>query len=388
MRLRRCAFVALWILSLVGISFYGGSVSYGFFFMLTLVPIVSAIYLCAVYFGFRIYQEVDSRDMVCNEPMSYYYVLENGSFFGLSGVSVRMFSGLSFVEDVPDDMEYELLPGDRQTFHTKLICRYKGEYEVGVKEVVVTDFFRLFSFKYKIPSTIKAIVHPRTIPVSELTALQDVRVTQQREARTGQSEPDVVVRDYVQGDSLRRVHWKASAKEFKLKTRLQIGEEKQGITILCDRKRYDKDIYQYLPLESQIVEVTLAISHFFAGKGIAYNVYTGWKQQSFYTVHGMNAYQGLYSYMSAMTFEEESSMEIQLEDVKRSGLLGDSCLLILICHEVSEELLQQLRDLSDKGMMVVIYFVTDADGEKVLREASERIRIVKVSTGVQLEGGL
>ena len=200
MKLRRCVFAALWILSLVGISFYGGAVSYGFFFMLTLVPVVSAIYLIAVYFGFRIYQEVDSRDMVCNEPMSYYYVLENGSFFGLSGVSVRMFSGLSFVEDIPDDMEYELLPGDRQTFHTKLICRYKGEYEVGVKEVVVTDFFRLFSFRYKIPSTIKAIVHPRTIPVSELNALQDVRVVQQKESRQGQNELDVVVRDYVKVD--------------------------------------------------------------------------------------------------------------------------------------------------------------------------------------------
>ena len=91
MKLRRCLYAALWILSLVGISFYGGAVSYGFFFMLTLVPVVSAIYLIAVYFGFRIYQEVESRDMVCNEPMSYYYVLENGSFFGLSGVSVRMF---------------------------------------------------------------------------------------------------------------------------------------------------------------------------------------------------------------------------------------------------------------------------------------------------------
>ena len=385
MKLRRCIFAALWILSLVGISFYGGAVSYGFFFMLTLVPVVSFIYLIAVYFGFRIYQEVDSRDMVCNEPMSYYYVLENGSFFGLSGVSVRMFSGLSFVEDIPDDMEYELLPGDRQTFHTKLICRYKGEYEVGVKEVVVTDFFRLFSFKYKIPSTIKAIVHPRTIPISEVTALQDMRVVQQKESGQGQSEIDVVVRDYVSGDSLRRIHWQASAKEQKLKTRLQIGEEKQGITILCDRKRYDKEIYRYLPLESQMVEVTLAISHFFAEKGIGYGVYTGWRTQPSFPVQGMSAYEGLYNYMSTMTFAEESSVETELEDLEKSGLLWESRLLIMVCHEVSEILLQHLRELSDKGIMVVIYIVTDGDAEAVLKEASERIRMVKISTAAQLK---
>ena len=388
MRCRRCIFAGIWIFSLVGISFYGGAISYGFFFLLTLVPVISGVYLLAVYFGFRIYQEVDSRDMVCNEPMSYYYVLENGSFFGFSSVSVRLFSGLSFVEDIPDYAEYELLPGDRQTFHTKLICRYKGEYEVGVKEVVITDFFRLFSFKYRIPSTIKAIVHPRTIPVSELAALSDVTAVVQKEARTGQNEPDVVVRDYVQGDCLRRIHWQASAREQKLKTRLQTGEEKQGILIICDRKRYSKDIYQYLPLENQLVETTLAISFFLAGKGIGYQVYTGWKQQGHYTVEGMNAYEGLYSYMSTMTFDEESNMWLSVEDAAGSGFLGDCRLVILVCHEVEEELLTRIQDLADKGMMVVVYYVTDEAGEKVLRQASERIRIVKITTADRLEGVL
>ena len=137
-----------------------------------------------------------------------------------------------------------------------------------------------------------------------------------------------------------------------------------------------------------MVETTLAISYFFTCKGIGYNVYTGWKQQSFCTVQGMNAYEGLYSYMSTMTFDEESSVEIQLEDVNRSGLLNDSRLLILVCHEVSQGLFWQLRELADKGMMVVIYFITDDDGDAVLREASERIRIVKISTTEQLEGGL
>ena len=55
-RLRRWGLLGLWLLSLVAISFYGGAVSYGFFFGLTLVPVVSAVYLLAVYLRFKIYQ--------------------------------------------------------------------------------------------------------------------------------------------------------------------------------------------------------------------------------------------------------------------------------------------------------------------------------------------
>ena len=48
MRRNRIIWLCLWVLSLVGISLRGGAVSYGFFAMLTLVPIISLLYLLAV----------------------------------------------------------------------------------------------------------------------------------------------------------------------------------------------------------------------------------------------------------------------------------------------------------------------------------------------------
>ncbi|MDE6883329.1 MAG: hypothetical protein K2P48_09465, partial [Lachnospiraceae bacterium] len=62
-RLRRWALLGLWLLSLSVISFYGGAVSYGFFFGVALVPVVSAVYLLAVYFRFKIYQKLESRNV-------------------------------------------------------------------------------------------------------------------------------------------------------------------------------------------------------------------------------------------------------------------------------------------------------------------------------------
>ena len=132
----RFLFLCLWVLSLAAISFSGGAVSYGFFFGMTVLPFVSLFYILCVYLRFKIYQELGSRSMVCGEPTEYFFVLENEEYFAFTGVSIRLFSDFSYVEELPDDTEYELLPGDRFTYETRLVCKYRGEYEVGVKEVV------------------------------------------------------------------------------------------------------------------------------------------------------------------------------------------------------------------------------------------------------------
>ena len=55
------------------------------------------------------------------------------------------------------------------------------------------------------------------------------------------------MRDYVAGDALKQIHWKATARAQALKVRNRTGEEKTGIAILCDTKRYSGDNREYLP---------------------------------------------------------------------------------------------------------------------------------------------
>ena len=49
MRRNRIIWFCLWILSLVGISFYGGIISYGFFIAVTITPVFSLFYLPIFY---------------------------------------------------------------------------------------------------------------------------------------------------------------------------------------------------------------------------------------------------------------------------------------------------------------------------------------------------
>ena len=71
MKRNRVIFAILWILSLVGISFFGGPVSYGFFALFSLVPVVCLVYMVFVYFFFHIYQDLDSKHLGPSSGFSF-----------------------------------------------------------------------------------------------------------------------------------------------------------------------------------------------------------------------------------------------------------------------------------------------------------------------------
>lgn len=388
MKTRRWALFGLWLLSLVSISFHGGAVSYGFFFGVTLIPVVAVIYLALVYFRFKIYQKVGRRNVVCGQPVSYLFVLQNDDYFAFTSVGVRLFSSFSYVEELPDGIEYELLPGDRFTYETKLVCKYRGEYEVGVKKIVITDFLRLFQISYKVPETIKTLVLPRIVRLSELRCIADLSVLLQRENFREQTEPDVVVRDYVPGDALKQIHWKAVAREQKLKVRNRTGEEKAGITILCDTKRYARDNRVYLPLENKILEVLLAIGIFFAERNMAYDVCYGQRGMVRSHVRGIQDFDAFYHQISEIDFREEEAVGEVCRQTMTEGIWQSSRVVFLILHVWEDEVWKMAEQMAAGGVIVVLCLVTDDNVEIYRKYGSMRERIVVIPVEAELEGRL
>ena len=371
----------------MSISFFGGAVSYGFFFGMTLLPVVSLIYILCVYFRFKIYQELGSRSMVCGQPERYFFILQNEDYFAFTGVAIRLFSDFSYVEELPDDREHELLPGDRFTYETRLVCRYRGEYEVGVKEVIVTDFFRLFRVRYSNPGTIKALVRPRVVRLSKLRGMEEFQVPLQRETY-GETEPDILVRDYVEGDSLKQIHWKASAREGRLMTRLKAGEEKQGISVFCDMTRFGRRPEDYLPLENKMLEALLALGFFFAGKDVGISVYYGQNGLVRQQVRGMKDFDGFYQSTAEAVFGEQEDVLKLFTQVRAQGGIWDSRIVFFILHRLDDRIMGMTEELAAGGTAVVVYAVTDENVQEYVKQADGRRRIIAIPIEEPLEGRL
>ncbi|MCM1049907.1 MAG: DUF58 domain-containing protein [Clostridiales bacterium] len=378
MKMRRIIFFILWILSLVLISFYGGTVSYGIFSALTLIPFISLIYIACVSLRYKVYQEIGSRNIVCGQSTPYYFVLQNEDKFAFAGIGISFFSDFSYIEELPEKTEYELLPGDKYRYETSFVCRYRGEYEVGIKEVTIYDFFGLFCLRRKVKETKKVIVAPRLIKIHELNSIADINDMMYRENTRLASQLDIVAREYTRGDAINQIHWKATARERKLMSRRMTGEEKEGVLLFFDMHRYDENPEIYLPMENRLLETVLALTFFMSEKNIPLVIYYSQGQIYQERINGMGDLGEFYELTKGLRFDKAEDMKSGISHILSKAPLIDKHLVFFVLQQIDYEIMDMTKRISESGVIVVFYVITEENMEsfKTMGNANRKIIIV------------
>ncbi|MCX4340090.1 MAG: DUF58 domain-containing protein [Lachnospiraceae bacterium] len=385
MRARRAVLGILWLLSLAAISFYGGTVSYGIFFALTFLPFFSLLYIVCVWLRYKVYQEIGSRNIVSGQSVPYYFVLQNEDKFAFAAIGITFFSDFSYVEEVPDQMEYELLPGERYRYETSFVCRYRGEYEVGIKEVTISDFLRLFRVRCEVKGTKKVIVAPKLIRIHELKSISDVSATMQRE-RLGQAvEQDIVTREYVNGDALKQIHWKATARSQKLMSRRMTGEEKEGVLLFFDTHRYDEEPEKYLPLENRLLETVLSLVLFLCEKNIPVNISCSRDSFMAHQINGVGEFGDFYELIKELEFDHAADTISRIRHVLGKGTAFDKQVVFFILQKPDLEILDMTKQISENGVIVVLYVVTEDRIDDFCAMSNANRRIIAVTPQDKLE---
>lgn len=361
MRKNRIIWFCLWVLSLVGISFRGGAVTYGFFIALTLVPPVSLLYLLAVYAMFHIYQEPERRFVTVNEPVRYRFALVNECPLQFVSIRVRFFSSFSSITDLDDETEYELRPHTRIEKETRLICKYRGEYEIGIREIEIQDYFRLFRIRYRNKECIHAVVKPQLIMTDTLgdIALCDAV----RDSARSKSEPDVLARAYVSGDDRRLISWKQSARTGSLMTRILTGSDHQEIAVITDTFRQGREQADFLPAENRVLEVTLAIAYYLSRSRICAAAYHLGAAFTRLTVEDTRKFEEFYEAVSEIRFSSLYSHRLLRESVMHRNDLPESAMVFLILSSWDADTDALLRELDRRNLQTVICFVGENTSE-------------------------
>ena len=359
---KRLIMIILWILSLVGISFYGGPVSYGFFAAVTAVPVVSLLYVLLVLWRFKIYQDLDRSRVVADTVSKFYITLQNEDFFTYAGVRVLFYSPFSEVNGMDDSMEYELAPFSGIKKETSLICKYRGEYEVGIKSIIVRDYFDLFRITYRNREPFRVNVLPRIVTPKALHTI-DLMDTTTVETRLNAMDPDVLVRDHMPEDGIRMINWKVSAGHGKLMVRNYIGEEKQGISIIMDSARYSNAPTDYLTVEDPISECVIALTMYFIRNNTPVEVRSYSGRNESHLIKDMADFNSFYTYLSGFRFAKDNTADKLCAGLSSDHVLYSSKLVIMVLHEMGQQAQLLTADLERNAVSSIIYLITDDASE-------------------------
>jgi uncharacterized protein (DUF58 family) len=114
----------------------------------------------------------------------------------------------------------------------------RGVHRIGPLTVRVSDPFGLAEYGRELGGTERLVVVPATTALAGLPAVAGLGTGEQGAGRLrlGQGDDDVVVRPYQQGDDLRKVHWRSTARHDELMVRVEERPWQGGTTVLLDRR--------------------------------------------------------------------------------------------------------------------------------------------------------
>jgi len=115
----------------------------------------------------------------------------------------------------------------------------RGRYRVGPAAVRVSDPFGLVEVRTRLAGQHEVVVHPRIEPLSAPWLGADLRssVSAQRRRLHAEGEEFFTTREYRDGDDLRKVHWRSSARQAKLMIRQEETPWQARALVALDARR-------------------------------------------------------------------------------------------------------------------------------------------------------
>ncbi|UCF99332.1 MAG: DUF58 domain-containing protein [Spirochaetaceae bacterium] len=196
------------------------------FFPLRILQFVTLLYLGVFGFSYlysRIilrYVTVRRRDKVLRihrfDPMEITLIVENRSPLPVAYLNILDEPNTFFASE-PGNFLIDLRPGERKILSYPIESQHRGQYTVGPALIQGSDPLGLFPFRKKAEESQILIVYPEVLPLSLPNSEGLPAGTIRVENRIYE---DVTryrsLREYMPGDSLRRVNWKASARTGQL----------------------------------------------------------------------------------------------------------------------------------------------------------------------------
>lgn len=243
----------------------------------------------------------------------------------------------------------------------RILCRKRGIFQLGPAKITSGDPFGFFPRSSRVSNEEKLIVYPRLIPIDQLDLPAGFPMGDTRAERWIFEDPSrmVGVREYRPEDSLRRIHWKATARRQQLQVKLQEPATTVEVAIFLATDTFDSaEAFEHA------VSVSASMAHILSERRLPAGLY----------ING--GFSGSRSPMEISPGRSEEQLTAILEAL--AGVEATSCVptaqylpeavgrlpwgssVILVAGGLADALLEALRDLRDTGHRPMVVLAEDS----------------------------
>ncbi|MCX2743987.1 DUF58 domain-containing protein [Mangrovivirga sp. M17] len=359
--------ILLGITGVFFLSFFFPVLYIGGFVMLGLLLLISSIDIILL---FKRYQ-----DQYFSARRSHAKVLSLGNDnkvrIHLSKTIERKLNGY-FIDEVPIKCQernlrfnYDFGGLDHLTKTYSLHIVERGKYEFGDLRLFVNSPLKLFTKRITLPLSETVPAYPSVIDLKKynLHSIQSLQMFEgiKRIRRIGQSTEFEQIKDYVQGDEIKKINWKATGRTGKLKVNHYEEEKSQQIYSIIDRSRAMYMPFNKMSLTDYAVNASLILSNAAIQKNDKAGLVTFSAHQGAIIKADKNSIQlrrineVLYSLEQDTT---EADFELLYQNIRK--VIKHRSMLMLYTNFESkytiERVLPVLRKLSKLHLLIVVIF--------------------------------
>lgn len=171
-----------------------------------------------------------------------------------------------------------LLPYQKLTRRHHLICTKRGVFELDTIALTLGDVFGFAEEFRSFETDAKIIVYPQILSKEDLTIPSQIFIGEQMVKRWIIEDPFITVgtRDYLPGDNIKQINWKASARTKNVQMKVNDHTADREVVILVNADQ-SEDIW--LPItDEELFERTLSyaatVAHYLENSGEEYSFAT------------------------------------------------------------------------------------------------------------------
>ncbi len=306
--------------------------------------------------------------------------VKNNYFFPLN---TKIIDEIPFQFQKRDFLVEKKIEAGRSTFFQYVLePKERGEYSFGNLNVYAVSpigfVSRRFTFqKDAVLPSYPSFVHLRKY---ELMALQNEFLLGgiKRIRKLGHTMEFEQIKEYVQGDDVRTINWKATSNQNKLMVNQYQDEKSQRIYMLIDKGRTMQMPFEGLSLLDYSINATMALSHIILKKGDRAGMMT-FSKKTENKVAADNKSGQLRKISEALyniqTNYFESDFGRLYQDVKFS--VGQRSLILLFTNfetlDAVNRQMKYLRGIAKNHMLVVVFF-KNSELQKIIHSNPESIQ--------------
>ncbi len=361
-------YVKKWIvlfLTLVSSFIIGIRTSMGFFHLLFWFLIafiaISWAWILLEYFGIRLYVQRKTVNRVNEDDvLEVEALIRNKSFLPIFNVVLEDYLPCAPEEEKRKSLLVDHLGGGfSKNLEYQCLCPLRGKYRLGPFKVYYFDPMGLFFLKRIFHEYSELYVYPATFPIRKLPELTKGVLPWfgiQTSRFSGDEDEFFGIREYKEGDPIKKIHWLSTARKMKLIVKQFQRQSYYRATLLFNLEKDKNFGTGKHKVAEYIIKIVASLAKYLSEKNISFEVVASTKEIVYFPFNkGPEHYEDILKFLAVVQAESTKTLADIFEE--HSQYIPNNSNLILIMLDKDWAYLGRFLELMERDISIITVLV-------------------------------